>query len=167
LVNKNTNRKLELDGYCDELKLGFEAHGIQHYKFVNFYHRTMEQFDLRQKLDQFKIDKCAEYGIEIIVIPYMLKKNAIVEYITEELHKINIVVLDVVINYSDIYHQNSNKIDAVKTYANTHGGQCLSDVYINNKTKMTWLCDKCNREWELSYDSMIKRTKRGKWCLLC
>lgn len=37
------NHSIELDGYCSELKLAFEYNGVQHYKFVPRFHKTMEQ----------------------------------------------------------------------------------------------------------------------------
>lgn len=31
--------RLEIDGYCNELKVGFEFHGLQHYEHVAHFHR--------------------------------------------------------------------------------------------------------------------------------
>jgi hypothetical protein len=42
LTNPDTNRSLELDGYCDDLKMAFEYQGIQHYKFVPHHHKIQE-----------------------------------------------------------------------------------------------------------------------------
>jgi len=82
---------IELDGYNDELKIAFEYNGKQHYKLDKMMHRpddvtgmTDEQIDLatRQKFaaqqarDAFKVKKCKELGIKLIVISYKdLKKD--------------------------------------------------------------------------------------------
>lgn len=41
-------------------------------------------------------------------------------------------------------------------------GQCLSNIYKNNKSKLTWKCEK-NHVWEASYNSI----SRGRWCPQC
>ena len=46
--------------------------------------------------------------------------------------------------------------------AKQRGGQCLSDVYINNRTKLTWMCEK-GHVWE----STPHLVKSGHWCPEC
>lgn len=61
---------LQLDGYCEELKLAFEYNGIQHYQYQKFFHRGSEdRLAIQQERDQFKYDRLAELGIELIIIP--------------------------------------------------------------------------------------------------
>jgi hypothetical protein len=60
---------LELDGYCETLKLAFEYQGNQHYELHRLYHRTQEQFKYQQEKDEFKRKKCQEMGITLIEIP--------------------------------------------------------------------------------------------------
>jgi hypothetical protein len=40
---------LELDGFCEELKLGFEYQGIQHKKHAIFFHKGIEKFHEQQE----------------------------------------------------------------------------------------------------------------------
>ena len=42
-------------------------------------------------------------------------------------------------------------------------GLCLSDIYINNKTNLTWKCGKCNHVWNARLD----RVKATTWCPKC
>lgn len=46
--------------------------------------------------------------------------------------------------------------------AESHGGGCLSDVYVNNYTKLTWQC-KEGHQWE----AIPRNIKRGGWCPVC
>jgi len=69
-----TNKKMELDGYNDEIKIGFEQQGIQHYQFVPFFHRnTIANFEKQLERDQLKRDECKALGIYLIEVPYTLK----------------------------------------------------------------------------------------------
>ena len=45
---------LELDGYCEELKMAFEYDGEQHFKFPNWFHKSQEAFEKLQADDAKK-----------------------------------------------------------------------------------------------------------------
>jgi len=51
----------------------------------------------------------------------------------------------------------------MKEFASENNGECLSDVYKNNSTKLSWKCNK-GHEWEATYAAL---KKRSSWCLLC
>lgn len=60
----------KIDLYNDELKLGIEYNGIQHYKFINYFHKSQENFLRRLEDDKIKLKLCQENNIKLIVIPY-------------------------------------------------------------------------------------------------
>ena len=63
--NPVTNKKLELDGYCEELRLAFEYQGRQHSSNdTEFGGDYLHQ----QERDQYKVDLCREHGIRLIII---------------------------------------------------------------------------------------------------
>jgi len=66
----STGRKLELDGYCEALAMGFEYQGKQHYEHLERFHKTVDDFQLQQKRDQLKRRYCHEYGVLLIEVPY-------------------------------------------------------------------------------------------------
>lgn len=53
-------------------------------------------------------------------------------------------------------------IGKMQTLAQSHGGLCLSTKYINNHTKLEWICNR-NHVWK----STPKQIKRGQWCPIC
>jgi hypothetical protein len=53
-------------------------------------------------------------------------------------------------------------LEVMHAIAEERGGRCLSDVYINNKTKLLWGCAEGHR-WEAIPSSI----KRGSWCPDC
>ena len=53
-------------------------------------------------------------------------------------------------------------IKDMKDVADKRGGKCLSDTYVNNRTKLLWECKKGHR-WEAVPSSV----KSGTWCPIC
>jgi len=55
-----------------------------------------------------------------------------------------------------------NKIEDCHRLAKKKDGQCLSSVYVNNRTKYSWKCCK-GHVWEAKYNDI----QRGQWCPHC
>jgi hypothetical protein len=91
LKNDKTGRNLEIDCYNDTLKLGLEANGIQHYKYIPYIHKSIKDFEDQKMRDEMKYRKCAENGIKLIVVPYTVKLDSIEEYISSELKRLGIL----------------------------------------------------------------------------
>lgn len=81
LKNPETGYNLELDGYNEELQIGFEYNGIQHYIFPNWIHKSNEEFLNQVRRDIYKLEACDRAGIYIITIPYEIPHNMIYDYI--------------------------------------------------------------------------------------
>ena len=87
LINPKTNYILELDGYCEELKLAFEYQGDQHYRIVSWFRMTKESLKYQQEKDAAKVKLCKENDIDLIVIKSE-PKDTIKKYILERIRKI-------------------------------------------------------------------------------
>ncbi len=79
---------LEIDCYNDELKIGVEYNGIQHYKYIPYFHRNKEAFYNQKYRDELKRRMCKDNGIYLIEVPYTVKVQNIENYILRELDKI-------------------------------------------------------------------------------
>ena len=90
------NKKLELDGYNDEIKIAFEHQGIQHYQYMPFFHRNGESdFHKQQERDQLKRDECLKLGIRLIEVHYTLDKSPNKElFICRKLEELGIISLN-------------------------------------------------------------------------
>lgn len=86
LKNKEGNN-LELDIYNDELKLAIEYNGIQHYKYSEFFHKSIEDFNKRVEDDKLKVKLCELNNIDLIVVPYTEKPK---EFLLSEFKKRNL-----------------------------------------------------------------------------
>jgi hypothetical protein len=73
---------LELDGYCEELKMAFEYDGEQHFKFPNWFHKTQEAFQKLQADDAKKTLLCEQHGIRLHRVPYWVKFEALPEFVS-------------------------------------------------------------------------------------
>lgn len=82
--------RLCLDGYSKELKLAFEVHGEQHYKFVPYFHRTKEGLKKQQENDLKTKKACAKKEINLIVIPYSVHYRDLQSVIENELNQLKI-----------------------------------------------------------------------------
>jgi len=70
IINPVTNTPLEFDCYCDELKIAVEYNGIQHYKYVPYFHETKQDFYNQKYRDRIKQELCDKYSIRLVTIPY-------------------------------------------------------------------------------------------------
>ena len=56
-------------------------------------------------------------------------------------------------------------LEEMRRFALRKGGDCLSDSYVNNKTRMLWRCA-YGHEWRARPD-LLRRSKRPTWCPHC
>jgi len=75
------NFNLELDCYNKELRLAVEYNGVQHYKFVSFFHRNNDHFMTQKYRDDMKRRICKENNINLIEVPYTVKIEDIKDFI--------------------------------------------------------------------------------------
>jgi len=166
LININGNR-MELDGYCEELKLAFEYQGKQHYIKMALFDKvtTLEQ---RIDNDKLKRELCLKNGVALIDVPYTVKNKDIGEYIYKELVKYNVEVpVDheevKKIDYQKFNIYRKDKIEDMKVLAQKHEGKCLSLSYINSNTKLRWECNK-GHIWDATPSNVVNG---GRWCPVC
>jgi hypothetical protein len=86
LVNPETKRRLELDCYSEQLRLGVEYSGLQHFVFPNPFHRTQAEFDAQQRRDRYKAQQCQLAGVHLVVVPFTVAKARIESYLRQQLH---------------------------------------------------------------------------------
>jgi len=86
LKNPVTGENLEIDVYNDDLKLGVEYNGQQHYQFNNHFHRSSnDRFQNQQYRDLIKKQLCEQNNIHLIVVPYWVPVEQIPSFIDDEL----------------------------------------------------------------------------------
>jgi len=64
--------RLFIDIYVPGEKLAIEVHGIQHFKYSKFFHRSIPKFIEAKKRDKQKEEWCKKNNIRFIILPYHL-----------------------------------------------------------------------------------------------
>lgn len=146
---------IELDGYCEKLKMAFEYNGRQHYKKNDFFKAI--SFSRRQEIDRFKKVQCKKKGIQLIVIPYYKASTnqKLLNYISK---KINIKIT---FNLSD-FQPKQSRIKELKQIAKKRNGKLLSKYYHGSDELLLWQCEK-KHIWK----ARSHRIKQGRWCPYC
>lgn len=71
LINPNTNKRLELDGISLYYRVAFEYDGIQHHKYIPYFHKSYNTYKKQLFKDEIKNELCKKHNIFLIRIPYI------------------------------------------------------------------------------------------------
>lgn len=133
----NTKSNLELDGYCEELKIAFEYQG-----HPSHWDKENDHYELTKKYDELKIALCKKLGITLLVFEKIKHKshsdsehyfnlvlNKVKEQFTaekRELPKINTKSFNIDLSKTNHYHQSLNNLIEK---ANENGYQLLDNEW--------------------------------------
>lgn len=92
---KIPGNKYRYDFYLPEHNVFIEYHGIQHYKYREFFHRTREEFLERKYIDKIKARLVKEYKGKLITLHYkQLDEGVLANSLIDQLKKLNIITSD-------------------------------------------------------------------------
>jgi hypothetical protein len=155
---------LELDGYCETLKLAWEYHGQQHYEFVPHFHESERHFRLRLKYDQLKRVQCKKHGIKLIEVPYTVPLRQLESWLRIELEAHGArPVRKKIVPMSILNAYRPNQRAAMQAIAQSRGGTFLSTEYLGDGQRHRWKCRE-GHEWE-ARPRDIKHSR--SWCPTC
>lgn len=150
------------DGYCEDLKIAFEYQGEQHYYNVPYFHKLISLPE-RKKYDKKKASFCKQKGIHLIIVPYWESHKGdkhLIQYIKDQLPPY-LITTHKPIDMSALYDYCS-PLRELQKIAKNHGGECLSQEYINSKHLLKWKC-KNDHTWQ----ARPNHIKQGTWCKKC
>jgi len=78
---------MELDCYNKDMGLAVEYNGIQHYKFVPYFHRNKDHFLNQKYRDDMKRRMCRDNRITLIEVPYSVKLEDIEQFLIKQCKK--------------------------------------------------------------------------------
>ena len=82
---------LELDCFEESLKLAVEYNGVQHYKYVPYFHKNKEAFYNQKYRDDLKRRLCRENRINLIEVPNTVELNQIENFLSTRLKLIGYI----------------------------------------------------------------------------
>ena len=164
-LRNSRGRQMELDGYNDELKIGFEYQGIQHFS-KQFYGKSLE---LRILDDQQKIKLCLENGVHLFIIDYQSEYTDFPKEIKNQALKFGLDIsaldFDAPIDLSQAYIRD-DRLPILKALLKEKEITVLSTKWIGVKDKYDFKCDVCGHEWEAT-GSHFFNSRRVGGCKKC
>ena len=183
LLNKLTGYYLELDAYCQLLRLAAEYNGIQHYELSKQFHDGPDDLIAQQSRDKMKQDMCIESKINLIIIKYNVNKSDMLKTIYDELKKIaihdekirellpkelpNISILEIdALASKNKLNQDKEKYNKMLKLVTCKGGTLQTDKYVSCDTTFNVVCGNKNNPhtFVTNYHKLINE---GKWCHQC
>lgn len=166
-------RPMELDGYCEELKLAFEHHGQQHYRVVGWnLSPTSRRLAEIQARDHLRQELCKRAGVRLVTIPSVgsiTRLGDLEKFITGELRRIGVILPKgyntTLVDYAAAHRKAriSRQLAMCREHAKTMGGSCTAVEYRTAREKIGWRCAN-GHEWQASPDNVLRA---GTWCPKC
>lgn len=85
LLNPKTGGRMEIDCFNEDLRIGLEYNGEQHYRPISWYGGE-KSFKKTKQRDALKKKLCKKNNIDLIVVPYLIKNKRF--FIEKKLKKI-------------------------------------------------------------------------------
>uniref|UniRef100_A0A6C0JQW1 C2H2-type domain-containing protein n=1 Tax=viral metagenome TaxID=1070528 RepID=A0A6C0JQW1_9ZZZZ len=164
-LKNNAGNKMEIDVANAELNFGCEYNGEQHYNYVPYFHRIVENFEKRKIDDATKVRLCNENNFNLLVIPYTIHISKICEFIYLEAEKLNLPLKNHYddFDYTDLREREPTFKEKVIQIVKNKGGQILKCSFLKVSDTIKLMC-KNGHIWSCLISSILYR---NSWCGTC
>lgn len=167
LINPKTNCKLQLDGYCEKLRIAFEYDGYQHRTPNTHFNPGAKKFEDQIYKDKLKDELCKKFEVTLIRINSDKIKNIYdFEKISEVVHKKiteRFPKLNCSLDGISFEHMYIDRLQKIHEVAKSKEGYCLNTEYKGSEYKYTLQCSK-SHIWKAKYNNVVHN---GTWCPRC
>lgn len=171
LKSPETGKRLELDGYNKEIKIAFEHQGLQHDKYIEYWHKSEEEFEKSKKRDEFTRSICesAIHNVTLVSVGQINRgwnKDKILDHIEAEILNEGLVIPAYnrdEFNLSDAFKASGSAIKVKKIVKNHKGIQI--DEYIGLDRKIRFKCK--NQAHPMFKSKPIHILYHSIWCPKC
>lgn len=159
LTRKELDGRLELDGYCKELKIAFEYNGEQHYDPQHYYNllQNKNDYDSQAIRDSKKRMLCAKKKITLIEIRHTNNTDYLEKDIRSRLLDLGICLARKKIIWSKF----QERVDDFKKSATTLQNKniiLLTKAYLGSHSRHEFRCSKCHYIWKAVLKDVLYRS---------
>jgi hypothetical protein len=160
-------KPLELDGYCEKLKIAFEHHGAQHFSKKTIFITSDRALKDRRNVDRLKRRICKKNGVRLIEISEVPTRTPIKEIkseIRDQCRRLCIRLPDNFWKKEVILRDVYSPKDLIKLskLAKRRGGKLLSKQFLGVMVPHEWEC--ANKH---TWFARPNGVTRGSWCSAC
>jgi len=162
LLNER-KRRMELDGFNQQLGVAFEFQGPQHYTEIEHFHRK-GSLERRARDDATKRVLCKAHKVSLIEVPHTVKYEDVQQYIHGQCLSLGVKVAPKPpIDLAKLDFYPSFDLARLRDYAEARGGKCLTNYFPGVAVPVKWRCAH-GHEWRCSFHEI---SRRGGWCPDC
>lgn len=168
-LSDNGSYPLELDGYCEEMRLAFEHQGMQHYQPFGSITRT--QVAAIQQRDAIKRRLCRKNGIRLVAIPQLHVLTALenlASTIERKCRRHGIIIdprrlsEEIPVNRAYLGENEGQILVDLQAIALTHGGRLVDSIYAGRMSPLPFICQKGH-----AFSRSPREIFEGRWCPKC
>jgi hypothetical protein len=137
---------MEIDGYCKELRIGFEYQGRQHFDLELFGNDLKK----RRADDKLKKKLCSENDLKLFIITHKMKYQDFPKYIQKQASKLDVVLPANFSNINvDIYRAyiRNDRIEELQELLKPKKILVLSKKYLGSNKGVDLQCLTCGHKW--------------------
>ena len=158
--------QMEIDGYSEKLKVGFEYHGIQHFKKTGIYIKTDDLLKQRINDDKLKEFLCKKNNVSLFILTYLIPYWEFPKEMERQykIFKLNISNIDFnrKININDAYIR-KDRIIELRELLKSRDIELLSIKWLGTKEKYRARCLIDGHTWDAIGSEFIA----GAGCKKC
>jgi len=149
ITRKELDGRLELDGYCKELKIAFEYNGEQHYNSQHYYNllQNKKGYDSQKVRDRRKRKLCKEKGIALIEIKHTKDTDYLEKTIRSTLFGLNVNLTKKKIMWSK-FEERPDDFKKTIGILKDKNIILLTKAYLGSHSYHKFKCSKCSYTWE-------------------
>ncbi len=159
-LRNSRNRQMEIDGFCQELKIGFEYQGIQHFG------KQIFGGSLRKRIedDQLKAKLCKENGVHLFIIDYRMEYKDFPKHIEAQAKKFNFDIecydFKRIIDIERAYIRDDRLPELIQLLKKKQI-RVLSTKWIGVNDSYQFRCDVCGHEWSAKGNHFFNARRVG------
>jgi hypothetical protein len=172
-LRNSRGHQMEIDGYCPELRIGFEYQGIQHFEPKGIWSSKRGSLEalLKERIadDKLKAKLCKEHEITLFILDYTTPYESYASEIVKQLKEfdlpMNLIRGTLEIDFSSAYIRD-DRLHRLRELLADKEIEVLSKKWISTKTKYDLLCRKCGHKWQ-AQGSAFFNSRSIAGCFVC